>query len=113
MTAVVDTGLQAERTLLAWRRTCLTLAVGLALAIRYSEILDPAVALWIGLPALALTVAAYAATSARYRTAARALVSGAPAADAGGRAVAAVSLVTLLLGVAALGFVLVGQGAPW
>lgn len=62
-----DTGLQVERTLLAWRRTCLALAIGNAVAIRYLfEALGPAAAV-IGIVGLVLSGVAGRLCSIRYR----------------------------------------------
>lgn len=108
MSAPIDPGLQPERTLLAWRRTCLTLAVGLAVAIRFSDFFDPLAALLIGIPALAAVGGAYVATSLRYRSAARAFAHDPERLRSGGRAIAAVALISLVLGVFGLGFVLAG-----
>lgn len=102
---IFESGLQPERTLLAWRRTCLVLALGVAVSIRFGAIADPLLALLIGLPALALVGAAYALTSIRYHRATRALVDNPTAAISGGKAVAAVTLTALLIGLAALVFV--------
>lgn len=64
-----DVGLQAERTLLAWQRTCLSLAVGNTVAIKYlSELLG----LWataVGIAGVALSVAAWTIARLRYRRA--------------------------------------------
>jgi putative membrane protein len=102
---IFESGLQPERTLLAWRRTCLVLALGVAVSIRFGAIADPLVAILVGVPALALVGAAYALTSIRYSRAIRALVNDPTAAISEGRAIAAVALVALFIGLAALGFV--------
>jgi len=102
---IFESGLQPERTMLAWRRTCLVLALGVAVSIRFGAIADPAVALLVGMPALALVGAAYALTSTRYHRATRALVNDEAAAISEGRGIAAVTLVALLIGLAALVFV--------
>lgn len=111
MSTVFDAGLQPERTLLAWRRSCLALALGLALAIRYGRVLDPVASLWIGVPALAVVVLAYAATSLRYRAVTRALSSDPSRLTSGGRAVTAVAAVALLVGIAAASYVASGAAA--
>lgn len=108
MSAVFDTGLQPERTLLAWRRTCLALAVGLALAVRYGGVLDPFAALWFGVPALIVVAIAYAATSLRYRSVTRSLSADPSRLSSGGRAIAAVAAVAILIAVAAAGYVVSG-----
>lgn len=102
---VFDAGLQPERTLLAWRRTCLVLALGVAASIRFGAVGDPLLAILLGLPALALVVAAYALTSVRYRTATRALVNDPHAAVAGGKAITMVAVVAFVIAVVALVFV--------
>ena len=104
---IFESGLQPERTLLAWRRTCLVLALGVAVSIRFGAIADPLMALLVGVPGLALVGGAYALTSIRYHRSTRALVNNPTAAISEGRAVAAVTLVALLIGLAALVFVVV------
>lgn len=65
--APVDPGLQLERTLLAWRRTTLAVAVVSTVEIRFAT---PVVG-WPAIPAgalgLVLAAVAYLATGARYR----------------------------------------------
>lgn len=69
--AAPETG--AERTLLAWRRTVLGVAVGFLLGARllFEEL--GAVAVVGGLVGIALALAAYLAASVRYRRARRAI----------------------------------------
>ncbi len=69
-----DPGLQAERTLLAWRRTALSLGVASAVALRLAAPEFGAVAVLIGVAALLLCFAVYVAVSARYRRAHTSLV---------------------------------------
>lgn len=61
-----DRGLQPERTLLAWRRTCLALAVGGALGLRLTSHLGVAVAL-AGVACIVAATAAGVAADGRYR----------------------------------------------
>lgn len=64
-----DIGLQAERTLLAWQRTCLSLAIANAFMIRYAVELFGAWATIVGVTGLLLCLAAYAMAARRYRRA--------------------------------------------
>lgn len=107
---IFDAGLQPERTLLAWRRTCLLLALGVAVAIRFGAIEDPQAAILLGLPAIALVVTSYALTSLRYRTVARALANDPRAAVAAGRAIAMVAVVAFSIGIVAVVFVIESSG---
>lgn len=62
-----DPGLQAERTLLAWRRTALALAVVSAAGVRFvAPVLGWAAAM-IGAVGVALSMVAYYATGIRYQ----------------------------------------------
>lgn len=63
---VFDPGLQPERTLLAWRRTCLSFGLGSVVAMRY---MSEELGIWavlLGLAGLVLAVTAYAMTSIGY-----------------------------------------------
>ena len=103
---IFDAGLQPERTLLAWRRTCLVLGLGVAVSIRFGAVGNPLFAFLVGLPALAIVVAAYSLTSVRYRNATRALVDNPHAAVAGGRAITMVAFVAFVISVVAAVFIL-------
>jgi uncharacterized membrane protein YidH (DUF202 family) len=69
-----DAGLQPERTLLAWRRTCLSIAVGNTVAIKYlSDALGPWATL-IGVAGIVLAGVAWVLCTVRYRRAHEGLV---------------------------------------
>lgn len=62
-----DPGLQPERTLLAWKRTCLALGVAVAVAVRFAaETLGPLVAV-VGAAGIGTALAAYLVAARRYR----------------------------------------------
>ncbi len=100
-----DAGLQVERNLLAWRRTCLALAVGNAVGIRYlSQALGP-VAILIGVAGIVLSAVAWVMSTVQYRRVHRGLVRDAtlildgtvPLLVAGSVAVAAVAAATIVV----------------
>ncbi|MDL9980225.1 DUF202 domain-containing protein [Microbacterium candidum] len=100
-----DPGLQLERTLLAWRRTCLALAVGNAAAIRYlGELLGPW-AMLIGVAGLVLALVAWVFCTLRYRRAHRALSDRAELVSSG-RLPLLMALSVGALALAAVGLVL-------
>ena len=106
-----DQGLQAERTLLAWRRTCLAIAVGNALGIRYLwATLGPAAAA-LGIAGLLLSVVAWVAVTVRYTRAHRGLKAEGTL-TTGGRLPLLVSLAAFATCAAVLTLA-VTQWAPW
>ncbi|MEJ5946592.1 DUF202 domain-containing protein [Pseudokineococcus basanitobsidens] len=108
-TALFDRGAQPERTLLAWRRTTLALAVASAAVVRFvtPELGFPAVV--AGAAGLLLCGLAYATTSARYRHVTTRLTGDADVAvpASPGAACAALAGALVAVGLGALAFVLV------
>ncbi len=100
--APFDSGLPAERTLLAWRRTVLSLAAASAVALRLVAQDVGALAVVVGGVGVLLCFAAYIGTSGRYRRAHSSLVEQGNL-RAGGATVAVVSVAC----VAIAGFALV------
>ena len=99
-----DTGLQNERTGLAWQRTMLSgLACGLLVTRLLAE-LSPALAVLTGALALGATAAFGWAALRRFRLNAEALVRGGILGD--GRPAALAVVLLSLTGLGALGFVL-------
>ena len=73
MNGVFDPGLQTERTLLAWRRTCLAFGVASIVAMRFTVETAGVLAVFAGVVGAGLSVAAYVAAAIGYRRANRAL----------------------------------------
>ena len=103
-----DRGAQPERTLLAWGRTCLALAVVVAVLVKVlAQELDAAV-IGVAIFGLALPLSAWLLAVARYRRVHHGLTR--PGAEstlpAGGAAMAVATLTALLCGLLALALVL-------
>jgi len=62
-----DRGLQAERTLLAWRRTFLALGVAGAVAVRFAAEVSLYLAIPLGIVLVALALTGYLRVARRYR----------------------------------------------
>jgi hypothetical protein len=106
-TAPFDPGLQPERTLLAWRRTTLSLALVSAIGLRLTVQELGAPALVAGALGIAFASFGYLAASARYRRAHLRLTSDARLPN-GGFAMASVALATVMLGLLGLAAIVVG-----
>lgn len=104
-----DPGLQPERTFLAWRRTCLSIGLASAVAVRFAaETLGPAVAV-LGAVGIGAALAAYLVAARRYRAAHDELsASGRLPVD--GAALALLTVALLLTGLAAGAYVI---GSMW
>lgn len=66
---VYDSGLQPERTLLAWRRTCLSFAVTSLVGMRFTVSALGGLAVLVGIVGAGLAVLAYALAAHGYRRA--------------------------------------------
>ena len=103
-----DKGLQPERTLLAWRRTCLSFAVGSLVAARFTVELVGVLAIILGIIGAGLSVAAYFVTASGYRRANVALARGDSALPYGAWPILLATAATLALGAACAVFLLFG-----
>jgi uncharacterized membrane protein YidH (DUF202 family) len=101
MTAPVDAGLQTERTLLAWQRTCMALAVAAAVAVRFTALEIGPVAAPLGLAALALVGIAWAGATRRYRRARSNLTADRGNLGVNGIPIAALAIAAVLIAIAA------------
>jgi uncharacterized membrane protein YidH (DUF202 family) len=108
-----DSGLQTERTLLAWRRTCLTLGVASAVAVRLMAPEFGAVVVTIGLAGIFSAATAYVLASHRYRRAHVSLTETAVL-GSGGRSLALLFGLVLLLNAIGLAYVINrATDGPW
>jgi uncharacterized membrane protein YidH (DUF202 family) len=105
---VFDTGLQAERTALAWRRTALAIAVGAIGAGRLAAPVLGPVSVAIAALGLAQAAIVTAASRRRYRVVHESLVTRGDLREVrwAGAAIAALACSGALVGVLALAFVL-------
>ncbi|MDY7526906.1 MULTISPECIES: DUF202 domain-containing protein [Cryobacterium] len=97
-----DPGLQPERTLLAWQRTVLALAVAVAAGVRFAAPLVGVVAVFFGAAGLALALAAYIGVRYRYRRVHAELRDSATLASRGAWPFAALAAATCALGLLAV-----------
>lgn len=106
MTEELDPTQATERTLLAWNRSALAVAVVAALAIRAGAVGGSTAAYVLGGVLLALAVATLTYGHTAYRSSRRRLARGAPLARP--QAIRAVTVATAVAGVAAFALVLLG-----
>ncbi|MGO3211304.1 DUF202 domain-containing protein [Brachybacterium sp. AOP42-C2-15] len=106
--AVFDSGLQPERTLLAWRRTCLSFGVTSLVAMRFMVEALGVLAVFGGLLAAGLAVLAYSLTAWGYRRA-HASLHADGALHYGGWAQLCAAVAVLAIGIQCAVFLLVGQ----
>ncbi|WP_275005335.1 DUF202 domain-containing protein [Promicromonospora iranensis] len=97
--SVYDPGLQTERTLLAWRRTCLAFGVASLIAMRFTVETAGVLAVFAGVTGAGLAVAAYVAAAIGYRRANTALRTTGSL-DHGAAPIALATAAALVLGVA-------------
>ncbi|MGO1770568.1 MAG: DUF202 domain-containing protein [Microbacterium sp.] len=106
MSAPFDPGLQPERTLLAWRRTCLSFAVASILVARYTIEEFGMIGLFLGIASAGLAVAAYLSAAVGYRRVHAALhAHGHTGED--GRPFLLATLAVLALGAAAAAYLVI------
>lgn len=103
-----DRGLQPERTLLAWRRTALALAVGGAIGLRLSSHLGLG-AVIVGIVCIVAAVGTGISAGWRYHRMHVALVASAQYTE-GGTPLAILASAALLLAAGALAFLFAGGG---
>lgn len=107
MSQLFDAGLQVERTLLAWRRTCLAFAIASLVGIRFGFEVVGDVAVIVGALGIAVAVAAYGGAHTRYRQTVAALTSDGRA-NTGGSPLAGITAAAALIGMVSAAFVLIG-----
>ncbi|TCP46854.1 uncharacterized membrane protein YidH (DUF202 family) [Tamaricihabitans halophyticus] len=101
-----DPGLQAERTALAWVRSCLALLVAAVALSRLVAYVNGVVAAVIAVGCIPLAVLVGVLAGARYRRSVRRFRLSRPVGD--GLLPGAATLLVVLLGLAGLGYVLLG-----
>ncbi|MFC8801154.1 DUF202 domain-containing protein [Promicromonospora sp. NPDC057138] len=104
---VYDPGLQTERTLLAWRRTCLAFGVASLVVMRFTVEAAGVVAVFAGVVGAGLAVAAYVAAAIGYRRANTALHTTGEL-NHGAAPIALATAAALVLGVACAGYLILG-----
>ena len=104
---VYDPGLQTERTLLAWRRTCLAFGVASLVGMRFTVETAGVIAVFAGVIGAGLAVAAYVAAALGYRRANRAL-HDTGSLDHGAAPIALATAAALVLGIACAGYLVLG-----
>jgi uncharacterized membrane protein YidH (DUF202 family) len=104
---VYDPGLQTERTLLAWRRTCLAFGVASLVAMRFTIEAAGVAAVFAGVIGAGLAIAAYVAAAIGYRRANTALHTTGEL-DHGAVPIALATGAALVLGVACAGYLVLG-----
>lgn len=104
---VYDPGLQTERTLLAWRRTCLAFGVASLVAMRFTVEAAGVVAVFAGVIGAGLAVAAYVAAAVGYHRANTALHTTGEL-DHGAAPIALATAAALVLGTACAGYLVLG-----
>lgn len=100
-----DPGLQPERTLLAWRRTCLALAVASAVVVRFAGESLGAPAAVLGVAGVATAGGAYIRAARRYRRAHEGLTRDSEL-PVDGLALALMTLTLLLICAGAVAYVI-------
>lgn len=102
---VFDAGLQPERTLLAWQRTCLALAISVAVGARLTLPILGTASIVLGVAGLALVAPAWWGATRRYRRAHHDLTGANPALSQGGGPLVALAVTTAALAISGLMFV--------
>lgn len=104
---VFDPGLQPERTLLAWRRTCLAFGVANVVALRFTVEAGGVAAAFVALAGTGLAAIAYVAAAVGYRRA-HASLHRDETLDRDARPMAAATAAALVFGLATAGYVAFG-----
>lgn len=99
-----DVGLQPERTLLAWRRTCLALAAAVLVVVKVMALESDAVTVALACAGLGLPVLAWTLATVRYGRVHRELTGAAadPVLPPAGSAVLMASMAALSVGILAM-----------